>query len=261
MIALAAVVLQAVVASGFSPPLETPLRVTSESIRRERGVTRRVISAKRIVFHRAPGGYLAELTVEPQKPGDDADHAAIAFANGIAQLAGRKLVFELDVRGRVTAMRDQAGAYAAILRAVRSLTPTGRDPGSVASAKRIAALLGALERLPPDRQFAMLASMVASPIAADIVAEGAGPPRAVRVPAASPYGTMQLDGLRAVREAGGALEVSVSAVGEARIDGAGGAATGELTLDTLRRADPLPKIPPERPDEIELVVPVEFLLR
>ncbi|AOW25623.1 hypothetical protein BJP26_15475 [Sphingomonas melonis TY] len=38
-------------------------------------------------------------------------------------------------------------------------------------------------------------------------------------------------------------------------------ALDQAALDTLRRADPLPKIPPERPDEIELVVPVEFLLR
>lgn len=29
-------------------------------------------------------------------------------------------------------------------------------------------------------------------------------------------------------------------------------------LETLRRADPLPKVPTDRPDEVELVVPVEF---
>lgn len=38
-------------------------------------------------------------------------------------------------------------------------------------------------------------------------------------------------------------------------------ALDQAALDALKRADPLPKIPPERPDEIELVVPVEFLLR
>lgn len=32
-------------------------------------------------------------------------------------------------------------------------------------------------------------------------------------------------------------------------------------LDTLNRADPLPKIPPDRPEEIEISVPVEFYLR
>ncbi|WBO23890.1 energy transducer TonB family protein [Sphingomonas abietis] len=35
----------------------------------------------------------------------------------------------------------------------------------------------------------------------------------------------------------------------------------QAALDTLRRADPLPKIPADRPDEIELSVPVEFYLR
>ncbi|WP_371432106.1 energy transducer TonB [Novosphingobium sp.] len=31
----------------------------------------------------------------------------------------------------------------------------------------------------------------------------------------------------------------------------------KAALETLRRADPLPKIPADRPDEIELAVPVE----
>lgn len=34
----------------------------------------------------------------------------------------------------------------------------------------------------------------------------------------------------------------------------------QAALDTLRRADPLPKIPADRPDTIEIVVPVEFFL-
>ncbi len=38
-------------------------------------------------------------------------------------------------------------------------------------------------------------------------------------------------------------------------------ALDQAALDTLRRADPLPRIPPERPDEIELVVPVEFMMK
>lgn len=38
---------------------------------------------------------------------------------------------------------------------------------------------------------------------------------------------------------------------------------GELdraALDTLRRAAPLPAIPADRPDQVELVVPVEFYI-
>jgi protein TonB len=35
----------------------------------------------------------------------------------------------------------------------------------------------------------------------------------------------------------------------------------QAALDTLRRADPLPRIPADRPDQIELSVPVEFSMR
>ena len=38
-------------------------------------------------------------------------------------------------------------------------------------------------------------------------------------------------------------------------------ALDEAALDTLHRADPLPKIPPDRPDEVTLLVPVEFSIR
>ena len=38
-------------------------------------------------------------------------------------------------------------------------------------------------------------------------------------------------------------------------------ALDQAALETLRRADPLPRIPADRPDEIELSVPVEFYIR
>lgn len=38
-------------------------------------------------------------------------------------------------------------------------------------------------------------------------------------------------------------------------------ALDDAAMDTLRRADPLPKIPADRPDEIELLVPIEFFIR
>ena len=34
----------------------------------------------------------------------------------------------------------------------------------------------------------------------------------------------------------------------------------QAALDTLKRAQPLPTIPKDRPDEIELTIPVEFYL-
>lgn len=41
----------------------------------------------------------------------------------------------------------------------------------------------------------------------------------------------------------------------------GSAALDRAALDTLRRAQPLPAIPPERPSPLELTVPVEFFVR
>jgi protein TonB len=38
-------------------------------------------------------------------------------------------------------------------------------------------------------------------------------------------------------------------------------ALDQAALETLRRADPLPRVPADRPDEIELSVPVEFFIR
>jgi protein TonB len=35
-------------------------------------------------------------------------------------------------------------------------------------------------------------------------------------------------------------------------------ALDDAALETVRRADPLPKIPPDRPDEVDLTVPIEF---
>lgn len=43
--------------------------------------------------------------------------------------------------------------------------------------------------------------------------------------------------------------------------GSGYAALDREALATLRRAEPLPKIPPDKPDEVELSVPVEFFMR
>lgn len=38
-------------------------------------------------------------------------------------------------------------------------------------------------------------------------------------------------------------------------------ALDKAAFETLRRADPLPRVPADRPDEIELLVPVEFYTR
>lgn len=41
----------------------------------------------------------------------------------------------------------------------------------------------------------------------------------------------------------------------------GNAMLDRAALETVRRAAPLPKIPDDRPDELEVTVPIEFYLR
>lgn len=43
--------------------------------------------------------------------------------------------------------------------------------------------------------------------------------------------------------------------------GSGSDVLDRAAIETVRRARPLPAIPSDRPDEIEIVVPVEFYLR
>jgi hypothetical protein len=224
-------------AASFAPPLDTPIRVVAEAVRTDSGVTRRFVSAKRVVFRRDGAGFRAEVTVEPSAPSGSDDDPAAMFIAGMARLAGRTLVFQLDAQGRVTGMTDQAAAWQAMLDGLAALSPPGEAADRVRAA-RARAVVDMFAQLPPERQRAMLASMLVPLIAADIAAEGAGPPRAVRVPAASAFGTAQLDGLRAVRDDRGLLEVSVSATGPVSVKGPAGVAAGTMTLETLRRVDP-----------------------
>lgn len=237
MIAALAIVAQAVTA-GFAPPLNMPIRVITTAERTDDGITRRFVSAKRVVFRRDGAGFLAEVTVEPgTSTGSDEDSAA-TFAGGMARLAGRTLVFRLDAQGRVVGMIDQAAAWAVLLDGFAALSPPGAGSEDRARAGRMQAVRKLLAALPPERQLVTLGSMVVPLIATDIVMEGEGPPRAVRVPAASAFGTAQLDGLRAVRRAGEELEVSVSATGSLSVKGPAVTSTGLITLETSRRVDP-----------------------
>ncbi len=56
-----------------------------------------------------------------------------------------------------------------------------------------------------------------------------------------------------MNRAGAVLSASV-------LRGSGFTALDQAALDTLRRAQPLPAIPADRPDVVELTVPVEFFL-
>ncbi len=224
--------------AGFAPPLDKPMRAVTEAVRTDNGITRRFVSARRIVFRPEGSGYRADVTIESAEPVDTADDPAAMFRAGFARIAGRAVVMHLDREGRVVAIDDQAALWAAVLDGIGALAPTGTSDLDRKRAGRVRAIRAALAQVPADRQNATLASLVAPLIAADIAVAGESPPRPVRLPATSPYGAAQLDGIRAVQMTGDQLEVSVTADGAVAIAGPDGA-SGSVSLETVRRVDPM----------------------
>lgn len=224
--------------TGFAPPLDRPLRATTEATRSDAGVTRRFTHNRRIVFRRSGVGFRAELTIESGEPATtlDDDPAAM-FRAGFARIAGRAVVLHLDPAGRVTAIDDQAAVWKTFLDGIAALAPAGTGDLDRKRAGRIRAILAALAPMPPDRQRATLGSMVEPLIAADIATTGESQPRSVRVPAGSSFGGSQLDGIRAVRRVGEQLVASVSASGEVTMRGPEGPVAGHVAIETERQVD------------------------
>lgn len=251
-----AAILFAAQAATFAPPLDRPLRAVTEASRADAGVTRRFTNARRIVFRREGKNYRAEVTIEAGAPvAESDDDPAAMFRAGFARIAGRTVVLRLDPAGRVTAIDDQAAVWKAFLDGIAALAPTGSGDLNRKRAGRIRAILTVLAPMPSERQRATLASLVEPLIAADITAAGESPPRPVKVPATSPYGAVQLDGIRSVRRAAGRLEVLVSAEGAAAAAGPDGAAQGRMSFETLRRIDPVSALVIESREEVRTRLP------
>lgn len=237
--------------AGFAPPLDRPLLAVTEATRTDAGIARRFTNARRIVFRRTDTGFRAEVTIESGTPAAaDGDDPAAMFRAGFARIAGKTIVLQLDPAGRVTAIDDQAMVWRAFLDGIAALAPAGSGDLNRKRAGQIGAILAVLAPMPPERQRATLASLVEPLIAADITAAGELQPRAVRVPAGPAFGTAQLDGVRAVRRAGGLLVVSVSAGGKVTMRGPGGPTTGHVDLENTRTVDPVTGLVLEERDSV-----------
>lgn len=243
-------------ATGFAPPLDRPLRAVTEATRTDAGITRRFTNAKRIVFRRADAGFRAEVTIESAEPVHEAeDDPTTMFRAGFARIAGRTVVLHLDPAGRVGAIDDQAATWKTFLDGIAALAPTGTSDLDRKRSGQIRAILDALAMMPPERQRAMLGSLIDPLIAADIAATGEAPPRAVRVPAGSAFGTAQIDGLRAVRRSGERLVASVSAAGEVTMRGPNGQVAGHVAIETERDVDPASGLVLETRDAVRIEIP------
>lgn len=243
-------------AAGFAPPLDRPFRAVTEATRTDAGITRRFTHARRIVFRRSGTAFRAELTIESGEPATTPDDDPTAmFRAGFTRIAGRTVVLHLDSAGRVTAVDDQAAVWKAFLDGIAALAPAGTSDLDRKRAGRVRAILTVLASMPPERQRATLASMVEPLIAADIAQAGESPPRAVRVPAGSSFGTAQIDGIRAVRRSGRQLVASVSAAGDVMMRGPDGQIAGHVAIETERQVDPASGLVSETRDTVRIEMP------
>jgi hypothetical protein len=237
---LAALLLQASVAApSFAPPTDTPLRIVTE--RSETGAGERRYRFERLVrFSRQSTGYraeamlLASTSAAPPALGE-------LVERGLTALAGRKIVLHLDATGAVTAIDDMAVLWDLVCGRVAEAAASRQSLPSAearALADRIAAPLRAL---PPERQRALLATLVTAAIAT----EPLDSPRAtlpVRLSGVSPFGKpVTLEGTRRTDPIeGGLLRTTTRASATVTLTSQQGApaATGSVELERVRTFDP-----------------------
>lgn len=237
---LAAVLLQASIAApAFAPPLDSPLRIVTE--RTETALETRRYRLERLVrFREEGGGFRAEALLVRQSAA-----APAALGNlverGLAALAGRTVTLHLDRKGNVIAVDDMAALWEQVCQAIArgAAARPGLDPG--AADALAAKLVAPLRALPPERQRALLATLVTAAIMTDPW-DPAGAATPVRLPGASPFGTpVMLEGTRSTEKAeNGLIRVRTLASAEVAIPAESGAParSGAVALDRRRLFDP-----------------------
>ncbi|AQR73811.1 hypothetical protein [Sphingomonas sp. LM7] len=239
MLAAAAMLLQAsLAATVFAPPLDTPIRITVERV--ETSPKERRYRQERLVRFRPDGtGYRAEAVLVA-----NASAAPEALSDlverGLSALAGQTIVLHLDVNGQVTGIDDMTALWDRVCQHIADAAAArrGLTPGeSNALATRLVAPLRAL---PPERQRALLATLVTAAIMTDPV-DAPGSAVAVQLPGASPFGTpATLQGIRRTEAVGILLHVSTTATATVALPAEGNAPAraGSVTLDRVRVFDP-----------------------
>ena len=234
---LAAVLLQASIAApAFAPPLGTPLRIVTERIEISPG-ERRYRLERLVRFSKEGAGYRAEAVLLT-----NASAAPEALGNlverGLSALAGRIIVLHLDEQGQVTTVDEMTALWERVCQRIAEAAATRPGlPADSASAR----LVAPLRALPPERQRALLATLVTAAIMTDS-RELPGSVTPVRLPGASPFGApVTLEGTRRTATADNGL-VQVSTTASAKVDlpvqAGAPARTGSVSLDRQRAFDP-----------------------
>lgn len=174
--------LLAVAAPAFAPVDGVALRYTLVDERGDGASVARFTSSRRIVFHKTATGYLADLTILSVDAAGERGVAAMS-RRLMSMLVGRTIRYQLDARGAVIAVENQAQLMALIVAAIGKTAAGGKD-GSTVRSDAAGKFAASLATMPEAAQRGMLASFL-TPV---IDASGGGIPgeRAVVVPLASP---------------------------------------------------------------------------
>ncbi len=217
-------------ATGFAPQPGVPYRYRIEQERDEAGATRRYATERSILFRRAPGGWVAEMTITAVDGSLSTGPGAL-FERAFAGLRGQPIRYRLNPRGEVVDIEDRDALWQRLIDAVKAAA--GDDPVNQATATRLAAPLAAM---PQPQRIAMLGSMLATVLAPEVARRGPSPERAIRRPGAGPHGAgAELTGTERTMAAGDLL------VEQRRLSGtvaASGDAAGTRDSDLTRSVDP-----------------------
>ncbi|MEH3039630.1 MAG: hypothetical protein PGN21_06145 [Sphingomonas paucimobilis] len=221
---------EAAMATGFAPALDTDYRYHIEQERDEAGVVRRYATDRTVRFRRTPTGLTAEMTID-SVAGGLSDGPGAMFERAFATLKGRPIVYRLSDHGEVTGVVDRETLWTVLIDAVGA--QADGDPVRQAMLQKLTAPLRAL---PERQQIAMLGSMLTTLLAPDVVRRGVVPQREVRQRATPPYdGGSDVTGTERIHAEGNAL------VEEQRLSGdvvaRGGGASGRRTSTIIRRVD------------------------
>jgi len=220
-------------AAPFAPPLDRNLIVTTERVETEGADQRRYTTERQVRFARDRDGYSAEVTIL-RADGDGPEGASSMFERAYGSLAGRPIRFRLDAAGRVTAIESGAELWDALAEGIVAAMLARRAHGIGEERRTLTASIAApLRAMPPERQAAMLASLVTTVAPGDArLPAGSGP---VHIPGRSPLGgSVECDGTRRVTRTADLVQVETRATGEMQV--AGG--TARLAIANSTTSDP-----------------------
>jgi hypothetical protein len=233
MLAATAALLQAVAPiSAFAPPIEAPLLITTEHHSTIGETERRYRLERLLRFHRAAGGYRAEVRV--LRPSSDASPAVGGMVEaGFAALADRTLVFHLDSAGKVTGIEDMAALWERLCQGIGAMVADSGSPDPAARKMLAQRIVTPLRALPDERRRAMLSTLVTAVIV-DEAPDPVGALTPVHLPGASPLGQrLVLEGMRTTTAIGSNEIQSVTRASSGALESG-----GQVDLERTRRSDP-----------------------